>query len=323
MSRRRSLHARPWAGTVSLGLATSALTYASPALADELALSTSTTSNVFTFEPADGVDLATSASFALASLVFQALPPNASPPIGPSYDRETASVRGDASSIRAPRLAETTVPSWAAGVAALLTVQLPIGVGLYDGFSNGDWRETFEIIAGAGQSVSFSLFTSESLKRAFGRLRPDFLGRVALYERTCAADPDAEACKEAETTAFLDGQISFPSGHTAIAFSAAGYSALVLGGRFIWGAQGSEISAPIAGLTNLAMLGAATWIGVSRLEDHHHHATDVLAGMGIGLFWSNVAYWTRFELSGRVREDNAVQLGPGPGTAGLSLSGLL
>jgi membrane-associated phospholipid phosphatase len=232
-------------------------------------------------------------------------------------------VRGDASSIRAPRLANTTVPSWAAGVAALLTVQLPIGVGLYDGFSNGDWRETFEIIAGAGQSVSFSLFTSESLKRAFGRLRPDFLGRVAAYERACAKDPDGEACSEAETTAFLDGQISFPSGHTAIAFSAAGYSALALGGRFIWGARGSEVSAPLAGLTNLAILGAATWIGVSRLEDHHHHATDVVAGMGIGLFWSNIAYWTRFDLGGRVRTESPVQLGPGPGTAGLSLSGLL
>ena len=96
----------------------------------------------------------------------------------------------------------------------------------------------------------------------------------------------------------------------------------MLGGRFIWGAQGSEVTAPIAGLTNLAMLGAATWIGVSRLEDHHHHATDVLAGMGIGLFWSNIAYWTRFELGGRVRKESHVQLGPGPG-AGLSLSGLL
>jgi membrane-associated phospholipid phosphatase len=75
------------------------------------------------------------------------------------------------------------------------------------------------------------------------------------------------------------------------------------------------------------MLGFAGWVGATRVDDHHHYPSDILAGMGIGLLWANVAYWSRFDLRGRSRaaDDRAqpfvVRLAPGPGDAGVGALG--
>ncbi len=58
---------------------------------------------------------------------------------------------------------------------------------------------------------------------------------------------------------------SFPSGHTAVAFAAAGY----LHQRYGW-----EWGVPAAAI--------ATMVGVARIRSHDHHWYDVVAGAALG-----------------------------------------
>lgn len=71
---------------------------------------------------------------------------------------------------------------------------------------------------------------------------------------------------------------SFPSGHTAEAFAAATFMAKEYGDQSIW--------YPIGAYT------VATGIGAMRVLNNRHWASDVLAGAGIGILATEVAYLT-------------------------------
>lgn len=67
---------------------------------------------------------------------------------------------------------------------------------------------------------------------------------------------------------------SFPSGHTATAFTGAELMRLEYG---VWGG--------VAGYS------VATWVAFLRLYNNRHWVNDVLAGAGIGILSANVGYW--------------------------------
>jgi PAP2 superfamily len=69
---------------------------------------------------------------------------------------------------------------------------------------------------------------------------------------------------------------SFPSGHTAQAFAAATFLHKEYGGKSIWYSVG--------GFT------AAAAVGTCRILNNKHWLSDVLAGAGIGIFSTNIAY---------------------------------
>ncbi len=71
---------------------------------------------------------------------------------------------------------------------------------------------------------------------------------------------------------------SFPSGHTAEAFAAATFMAKEYGDHSIW--------YPIGAYT------VATGIGAMRVLNNRHWVSDVLAGAGIGILATEVAYLT-------------------------------
>lgn len=71
-----------------------------------------------------------------------------------------------------------------------------------------------------------------------------------------------------------DDRASFPSGHTTAAFSAA---AAVVAETHEWWPQSTWYVAPL-------MYGGATMVGVSRMYDDKHWASDVLMGAAIGTF---------------------------------------
>lgn len=71
---------------------------------------------------------------------------------------------------------------------------------------------------------------------------------------------------------------SFPSGHTAEAFAAATFMAKEYGDQSIW--------YPIGAYT------IATGIGAMRVLNNRHWVSDVLAGAGIGILATEVAYRT-------------------------------
>lgn len=110
-------------------------------------------------------------------------------------------------------------------------------------------------------SLSFALFSSTAIKHLVGRQRPP-LG-------ACWEDNSGPGCAERDT-------LSFPSGHTTMAFAGAGLVCL-----------NTEQLHPLGGGWDKAAcytaLGAATATGVLRMVSDSHYATDVLAGAALGL----------------------------------------
>ena len=70
---------------------------------------------------------------------------------------------------------------------------------------------------------------------------------------------------------------SFPSGHTATAFTGATLLAHEYGHRSVW--------IPIAGYT------LATASGVMRILNNRHYVSDVIVGAAVGILTAELAYW--------------------------------
>ena len=70
---------------------------------------------------------------------------------------------------------------------------------------------------------------------------------------------------------------SFPSGHTATAFTGATLLAHEYGSRSVW--------IPIAGYT------VATASGVMRILNNRHYVSDVVVGAAVGILSAELAYW--------------------------------
>jgi hypothetical protein len=71
---------------------------------------------------------------------------------------------------------------------------------------------------------------------------------------------------------------SFPSGHTAQAFATATFMAKEYGDQSVWYTVGAY--------------GMATTVGAMRVLNNRHWVSDVLAGAGIGILSTNLAYLT-------------------------------
>ncbi|EGF97060.1 uncharacterized protein MELLADRAFT_41323, partial [Melampsora larici-populina 98AG31] len=136
-------------------------------------------------------------------------------------------------------------------------------------------------------------YPTDLLKVWVGRLRPDFFSRCSysVTTNTCIAHHSNFKLIE-------KGMKSFPSGHSAEAFSGLGFLALWIAGRngaFAFGGDRLRGSGPLEsrllkGLVAVVWLVLATWIAVTRLQDNLHHSTDVLAGGFIGISSALIAY---------------------------------
>jgi hypothetical protein len=71
---------------------------------------------------------------------------------------------------------------------------------------------------------------------------------------------------------------SFPSGHTAQAFAAATFFTEEYGKQYKW--------------TPYLAYGIASSVGLMRVANNRHYISDVLAGAGIGIISTEVAYFT-------------------------------
>ncbi len=100
---------------------------------------------------------------------------------------------------------------------------------------------------------------------------------------------------------------SFPSGHTATAFSAAEFLHQEFGHHSIW------IS--IGGYT------VATMVGASRIFNDRHWLSDVVAGAGIGILSTKAIYWIYPYLQKNILKNKKWQITviPTPVTGGWDL----
>ncbi len=118
----------------------------------------------------------------------------------------------------------------------------------------------------ATEAVVLSGMVTTVLKGVTGRARPN----------TPNSDP-SELGPDADRFRFgrgfsSEGYTSFPSGHTTVAFAAASAFTREL----------SETHRRAAWIVGPLLYGGATAVGLSRMYDNKHWASDVIAGAGIG-----------------------------------------
>jgi membrane-associated phospholipid phosphatase len=137
-----------------------------------------------------------------------------------------------------------------------------IGVSLYGVGRLGHWRPLADLGLHGTEAVAVSGGLTALLKGIAGRARP--------YVSADTNPGDFKLWRGFGRSA----DQSFPSGHTTVAFAAA---AVVTSESQHWGSRAVWLVAP-------AMYGGATLVGLSRMYNNAHWASDVALGAAIGTF---------------------------------------
>ncbi|XP_043189964.1 phospholipid phosphatase 5-like [Amphibalanus amphitrite] len=144
----------------------------------------------------------------------------------------------------------------------------------------GDWLELRQAALASSLSLLAAGLTTNVLKAAVGRPRPDFLSRChgavrpPPLGRPCSGEPSVVA----------EGRRSFPSGHSALC------SCLAVFASLFWAARARRpLSATSRALLALAPAAAAL-VAVSRVADCHHHWEDVTVGYALGALAALAGY---------------------------------
>jgi membrane-associated phospholipid phosphatase len=140
-------------------------------------------------------------------------------------------------------------------------------------------------------AIGMSEFITNFLKKYVGRLRPNFYS-------LCEFSIEALKCMADEET-INEGRKSFPSGHSSFSFSSMGVAVFFFLGRINKVMEQGTIDVTTMASYNrrklFMVLSYSPWlysafVACSRLVDNWHHASDVIAGMLIGIFTSYVSY---------------------------------
>jgi diacylglycerol diphosphate phosphatase/phosphatidate phosphatase len=183
-------------------------------------------------------------------------------------------------------LKESNVPSILVG---LLSIFLPILLILvFYFFFTGDKWDLYAGIFGAILAYAISLFLTGLLWKFVGGLRPHFL-TICGIDRTRVSNivqlytEDICLNKEQFTRDTFHG---FPSGHASTAFAGCTYTSAYLAAHL------KVYRAGNAGKLFLIVLPIilASWMGFSRIADHHHNGVQLFTGILIGIFSAFFAY---------------------------------
>ncbi len=137
-----------------------------------------------------------------------------------------------------------------------------IGVTLYGVGRVARWREVADLGLHGTEAVALSGAVAGLLKGVTGRARPYVSSDTTAHDFHFGRG-------------FGNGRFqSFPSGHTTAAFAAA---SAVTSESQRWWPRGVWVVAP-------AMYGGATLVGLSRMYNNAHWASDVALGAAIGTF---------------------------------------
>ncbi|XP_033478209.1 phospholipid phosphatase 3 isoform X1 [Epinephelus lanceolatus] len=149
------------------------------------------------------------------------------------------------------------------------------------------YKQMGVFLFGCAVSQSFT----DIAKVSVGRMRPHFLD-------VCKPDFSTINCSQGYITNYTcagnesdvqEARKSFFSGHASFSMYTMLYLAFYLQSRFSW--RGARLLRPLLQFTLLMM---AFYTGLSRVSDHKHHPTDVLAGFVQGAL---VAYCIVFYVS--------------------------
>uniref|UniRef100_A0A8C3K8Y1 Phospholipid phosphatase 3 n=6 Tax=Neoaves TaxID=3078114 RepID=A0A8C3K8Y1_9CHAR len=158
-------------------------------------------------------------------------------------------------------------------------------------------------VFGCAISQSFT----DIAKVSVGRLRPHFLEVCDLDFSTinCAKGVYIQnyTCRGSDSKV-QEARKSFFSGHASFSLYTMLYLVFYLQARFTW--KGARLLRPLLQFTLIMM---AFYTGLSRVSDHKHHPTDVLAGFAQGAL---VAYCVVFYVSDLFKPKTKICLPPPP-----------
>jgi len=153
-----------------------------------------------------------------------------------------------------PYIEHDTVPArwldyWMYGTYGIILI-LPNNEGIFN-------TTTYLNAKGLFETMAYTLFITQLTKNFFGRKRPSY-------------DNYPVETKES------DGRKSFISGHSSQSFALAVYGSLFLTGSTGTGNKTADYTYKSLSVT--ALMSAAVYTGWSRVHDHRHNVSDVIAG---------------------------------------------
>lgn len=144
---------------------------------------------------------------------------------------------------------------------------------------------TAVFIIGLFETNVITVVFTNIFKLLVGRPRPYFAAVCESYA------PHVSNLCTGDASAVREARKSFPSGHSSLSFSAAIYLTLYLATRLRITSGHTQGKTAKMLLILTPTLGAG-FIAVSRLIDHHHHFSDIIAGSllgtGVAMFVFNV-----------------------------------
>ncbi|KAE8294557.1 Phospholipid phosphatase 3 [Larimichthys crocea] len=149
------------------------------------------------------------------------------------------------------------------------------------------YKQMGVFLFGCAVSQSFT----DIAKVSVGRMRPHFLDvcKPDFSTINCSLGYITNYTCTGEESDVQEARKSFFSGHASFSMFTMLYLAFYLQSRFTW--RGARLLRPLLQFTLLMM---AFYTGLSRVSDHKHHPTDVLAGFVQGAL---VAYCIVFYVS--------------------------
>ncbi|XP_053286334.1 phospholipid phosphatase 3 isoform X2 [Pleuronectes platessa] len=149
------------------------------------------------------------------------------------------------------------------------------------------YRQMGVFLFGCAVSQSFT----DIAKVSVGRMRPHFINvcRPDFSTIDCSLGYITNYTCTGDESDVQEARKSFFSGHASFSMFTMLYLAFYLQSRFTW--RGARLLRPLLQFTLLMM---AFYTGLSRVSDHKHHPTDVLAGFVQGAL---VAYCIVFYVS--------------------------
>lgn len=205
-------------------------------------------------------------------------------------------------SIKYPSKNGDTISDGVLSAAGILIVILSIVIGesyrihyLHEGskgfvrnpYISALYKQVGVFIFGCAISQSFT----DIAKVSVGRLRPHFLDvcKPDFTAINCSLGYITDYTCQGDDSKVQEARKSFFSGHASFSMYTMLYLTFYLQSRFTW--HGARLLRPLAQFTLLMM---SFYTGLSRVSDHKHHPTDVLAGFFQGAF---VAYCIVFYVS--------------------------
>lgn len=152
-------------------------------------------------------------------------------------------------------------------------------------------------------SFGLAFSVMNALKLYTGRLRPDYLARLAVHGFTADVpglpnphtDPQFYCDLMAKYPSLREGRLSFPSGHSSISFSIFTITALFFMAHLRPFARQGSLTRLLLGLTPLLV---PAFCAISRTRDNKHHFADILSGSLIGIASALLVWGVTFRRTG-------------------------